>query len=83
MHAPPMRPLPAPCEWIEHEGGAFLRWNAGTVGYVKPTPTGARVVIQWRETSIEAPVASMSQGRRYLAQWIAARGGPPFVRRRR
>lgn len=81
-HPDAMRPLPVPCYWIESEGGAFLRWNAGTVGCVKPTATGALVVIQWRETYIEAQVASMSQGRRYLAQWVAARRGFPGKCRR-
>lgn len=77
-----MRPLPAPCYWIETDEASFLRWNAGTVGYVKATPTGARVVIQWRETSIEARAASMLQGQRYLARWIAARRGFPGKVRR-
>lgn len=82
-HAYAMRPLPAPCHWIETPDGAFLRWNCGTVGYVLPTAGGARVVIQWRETRLEGTAASMAQGRRFLGQWIAGRGGPPFAKRKR
>ncbi|GAB3749724.1 hypothetical protein GCM10028795_15140 [Lysobacter olei] len=78
-----MRRLPPACHWIETETGAYLRWHAGTVGWVKPTGTGAEVTIQWRDFHHTAPAASVAQGRRFLACWVAARKGfPGSVKRR-
>lgn len=70
-----MRPLPAPCRWIDYPEKSCLMWHFGCVAVVH---TDGRVTIQWAHgKTIESRAASLKQGKRHAEQWIAARPGLP------
>lgn len=78
--------LDRPYHWIEADGAAFLRYNAGTVAWVRTAHGAAEVHIKFQRVEINARAASLRQGRRFIERWIGARSGPPglgTVKRRR
>lgn len=70
-----MRPLPAPCRWIDYPEKSCLMWHAGCVAVVT---LAGEVTIQWgAKPPIHRKAASLEQGKRHAGQWIAGVGGLP------
>lgn len=78
-----MRPFPPQCRWIDDLNGSHLQWHYKCVGSVVRRRYGWEVQIRFGERSIDAPAASLAQGKRYLGRWVAAHGLPSIRRKDR
>lgn len=76
-----MRRFPPQCRWIDNLHASHLQWHYKCVGSVVRRGCGWEVQIRFGERAIDAPAASLAQGKRYLARWVAAHG-LPTVRRK-
>lgn len=65
--------LPPDCRWIDSPDGSFLHFRYACIASVM---ADGRVRIQgYRQT--EGRAASLAQGKRHVARWIAVHGLPP------
>ena len=60
--------------WLDSPDEAYLRFNYGSVAWVRADIAGFGVTINWRGKYITGRAASIAQGKRHIQKWIEARG---------